>query len=242
MIRAGAGIFSCDFSLEPPPGVDEENEPETVMRNSNQLITMTLLGLAACATTETSDEGPPFVDDSHSLGNGKADGSLTLGTSKVLGQQSGYRSDSVPFSCTPGGTVGFDVTYKNQSLPWGVKLSLWRGMAGEEWCGGCEPAYYGTFDWSYHQVDDMTASGPWQWSTHTESYGYGAGAGGRFTEMKYVVRIKMPDGSIRWDNGGSNVGYYRVLVPDPKCEASWTPWVSHNSAMADLSVVAVPKY
>lgn len=198
--------------------------------------------MAACTNEAVDDNGPPFVEDTQLLSNGKADGGLSLGTSKVLGQQSGYRSDAADFSCTPGGTVGFDVRYENKSLPWGVKLSLWRGMAGEEWCGGCEPAYYGTFDWSNHQVDELQPSGPWQWSVHTESYGYGAGAGGRFTEMKYVVRITMPDGSVRWDNGGSNVGYYRVLVPEPKCEASWTPWQSYNSAMTDLPVTTVYRY
>ena len=206
------------------------------------LIAIALASVTACTTTEDTPDGPPHVGDAELLGSGKADGSLSLGTSSVLGQQSGYRSDAVEFSCTPGGTVGFDVRYENLSLPWGVELSLWRGMAGEEWCGGCEPPYYGTFDWSDHQVTTMTSVGPWKWAVHTESYGYGAGAGGRFTEMKFVVRVRMPDGSIRWDNGGSNWGYYRVLVPDPKCEASWQPWVSYNSAMTDLPVVAVPKY
>jgi hypothetical protein len=202
-----------------------------------------VLILAACGTTEPADQdGPPHVDDSELLGNGKGDGALSLGSSKVLGQQSGYRSNGTPFNCYNGGTVAFDVTYKNQSLPWGVKLSLWRGMAGEEWCGGCEPPYYGTFDWNDHQVDAMPATGPYVWSVHTESYGYGSNAGGRFTEMKFVVRIEMPDGSIRWDNGGSNWGYYRVLVPDPQCDASWVPFQTYNSAMADLAVVAVPKY
>jgi len=205
-------------------------------------ITIVLIALAACATTQDAVDGPPRVEDSQLLGSGKADGGLSLGSSKVLGQQSGYRSDEAMFSCTPGGTVGFDVTYKNQSLPWGVKVELWRGMAGEEWCGGCEPAYYGTFDWSYHQVDTMTAIQPWVWSVHTESYGYGAGAGGRFTEMKYVLRITLPDGTVRWDNGGSNVGYYRVLVPDPKCDASWAPWQTYDSVMEDLPIATVYRY
>lgn len=59
--------------------------------------------------------------------------------------------------------------------------------------------------------------------------------------MKYVVRITMPDGSVRWDNGGSNVGYYKVNVPDPACETSWTPWQTYDSAPADLQVFTIPQ-
>jgi hypothetical protein len=201
-----------------------------------------LLLLTACGTETPDEAGPPFVDSSEILGSGKEDGGLALGSSKVLGQQSGYRSDAMDFSCTQGGKVAFDIRYENKSLPWGVKLDLWRGMAGEEWCGGCEPAYYGTFDWNDHQVTPMAATGAWQWSAHSEAYGYGSGAGGRYTEMKYVVRITMPDGKVRWDNGGSNLGYYRVLVPDPKCQASWDPWKTYDSDLQDLVVANVPKW
>jgi hypothetical protein len=201
-----------------------------------------LVPLFACATTPDAHEGPPFVEDSQLLGDGKADGGLALGSSTVRGQQSGYRSDGTPFSCTQGGKVAFDVTYKNTSLPWGVKLSIWRGMAGEEWCGGCEPAYDYFYDWSDPRDDAMTATGPWTWSGRTEAFGYAAGAGGRFTELKFVVRIQMPDGSVRWDNGGSNWGYYRVFVPDPQCEASWQPWQTYDSKLQELPVVNVPRY
>ncbi len=207
-------------------------------------ITIALLTLVGCATTDDTEQqdGPPHVADSEILGSGKGDGALALGTSKVLGQQSGYRSDDADFSCTQGGKVAYDITYTNTSLPWGVTLDLWRGMAGEQWCGGCEPAWYGTFDWDDHQVVRMTSSGPYQWSVHTESYGYGAGAGGRFNFMRYVVRITMPDGSTRWDNGGSNWGYYQVPAPAPKCQASWDPWKTYDSDYQDLTVLTVPKY
>lgn len=194
--------------------------------------------LAACATDDET-QGPPHVDEAEQLGDGKGDGALALGTFQVRGQQTAYRSDGTPIRCHQGGTVAFDVTYENQSLPWGVELSLWRGMAGEEWCGGCEPAYFGTFDWQYHEVDTLTASGPYRWSAHTEAYGFAADAGGRFTAMKYVVRIRMPDGSIRWDNGGSSFGYYEVPVPPPDCDASWTPYATNNSPLVDLPVKIV---
>jgi hypothetical protein len=208
-----------------------------------KLPSILLVTLAACAAEpETLAEGPPFVDDSELLGDGKADGGPALGASKVVGQQSGYRSDDADFSCTPGGKIGFDIEYVNKSLPWGVTLDLWRGMYVEEWCGGCEPAYDITIDWADHQVVRMKPTSAWGWSAHTESYGYGAGAGGQFLAMRYVVRITMPDGSIRWDNGGSNWGYYQVLAPEPKCDAAWTPWVTNDSPLQSLPVVAVPKY
>ena len=123
-----------------------------------------------------------------------------------------------------------------------MKLSLWRGMNVEEWCGGCEPAYDYTIDWADHQVTDMKPVGPWTWSVRSESFGYASGAGGRFINMRYVVRITMPDGSVRWDNGGSNVGYYQVQVPDPKCRAAWTPWQTFDSDPIDLPVSTVFRY
>jgi len=208
------------------------------MRN---MITIALLTLAACAADEPP-LGPPHVGESELLGSGKADGALALGTSKVNGQQTGYRGNTTPIRCYSGGTVAMDVDYENHSLPWGVELSLWRGMAGEEWCGGCEPPYHGTFDWEYHQVDAMKPSGPWQWSVRTEAHGYADDAGGKFTAMKYVVRIRMPDGSIRWDNGGSPWGYYQLWVPEPKCDPSWTPFVTYDSPITNLPVFTVTRY
>jgi hypothetical protein len=206
-------------------------------------LSLLFVAVAACATDPETVDGPPFVDDSQLLGDGKADGGPALGAAKVVGQQSGYRSDeATSFSCTPGGKIGFDVEYVNKSLPWGVKLDLWRGMYVEEWCGGCEPAYDYTIDWADHQVTRMKPSGPWAWNAHTDSYGYGAGAGGQFLAMRFVVRITMPDGSIRWDNGGSNWGYYQVLAPAPKCDASWQPWVTNDSPLQSLPVVTVPKF
>jgi len=193
--------------------------------------------LAACAADPTDENGPPRVDDSESLAAGKADG-LSLGTTTVQGQQSSYRStlDGMTSWCTPGGKVSFDVEYVNHSLPWGVKLSLWRGMQTEDWCGGCEPAYDYVTEWADHQVVEMKPSAGWTWRAHTESFGYGSGAGGKFLALRYVMRIEMPDGSIKWDNGGSSVGFYQALAPDGKCDPSWPAYETRDAPMEPIPV------
>jgi hypothetical protein len=201
--------------------------------------------LSACAAnpeTEVGSDGPPVVGDSELLTSGKEDGGPALGTATVAGQQSGYRSaEATGFSCYHGGKVAMDVRYENKSLPWGVKLQLWRGMAGQDWCGGCEPAYHNFYEWADHEVKDMSPSAPWTWSVRSEAFGYASNAGGQFDAMKFVVRITMPDGSVRWDNGGSNWGFYQVDVPEPGCVASWTPFVTQDSPMHDLPVTIVKR-
>lgn len=166
---------------------------------------------------------------------------------EVRGQQSGYRSraEHCPeptVACGHfGGKIAFQVHYRNEKIPWGVKVELLRGFAGQDWCGGCEPSYHNFFDWQDKKFVEMIAVSPWVWSADTEAYGYAASAGGQYDAMKFVVRLTYPDGSVHWDNGGSNWGYYKVEVPQPQFDLSWAPYQIYNSPFKLLSVEIVQK-
>lgn len=164
---------------------------------------------------------------------------------EVMGQQSGYRVD--PKYCPdqavacgePGGKVAFQIHYINQELPWGSKVELLRGFSTEDWCGGCEPSYDYYSDWQYSKTVEMKADAPWTWSANTEELGYASGAGGRFIALEFVIKITYPDGSIRWDNGGSSYGHYKVDVPKPLFELSWQPFKTYDSAFKPMEIQIV---
>lgn len=161
---------------------------------------------------------------------------------EVRGQQSGYRSDDrycpdPAVACGyPGGKAAFKIRYKNEALPWGVKVELWHGFAGQDWCGGCDPAYHYFFDWRDTKFVEMRAVSAWTWSADTDTYGFGAGAGGQWDALEFVVRVTFPDGGVQWDNGGSNTGYYKVYVPQPQFDLSWTPYQVYDSPFESLPV------
>lgn len=145
-------------------------------------------------------------------------------------KHSGYRSEAnyCPDAAVPcghsGGKVAFQVSYKNKTLPWGVKVELLRGFAGQEWCGGCEPPYHNFFSWQDKKLAEMTSVAPWTWSAQTEGYGYGSSAGGQYDALEFVIRVTFPEGTVQWANGGSIWGYYKVDVPPPQFDFSWTPY------------------
>jgi len=161
---------------------------------------------------------------------------------EVRGQQSGYRSkaeyclDPAVACGQSGGKVAFQVRYKNDTLPWGVKVELLRGFAGQDWCGGCEPSYHKFYNWYDKKFVEMTAVEPWTWMVQTEAYGYADGAGGQFDALEFVVRVTYPDGTMYWDNGGPSWGYYKVDVPQPLFDLSWIPYQVYDSPFESLRV------
>lgn len=166
---------------------------------------------------------------------------------EVKGQQSGYRSEAkyCPDPAIPcgysGGKVAFQVDYKNETLPWGVKVELLRGFAGQDWCGGCEPPYYNFFSWQDKRFVEMNSVASWTWSAQTTADGYGSGAGGQYDALEFVIRITFPDGRVQWDNGGSSWGYYKVNVPQPQFDFSWTPYQVYDSPFELLPVQTIQK-
>lgn len=173
-------------------------------------------------------------------GNALAESALT-----VNGQQSGYRAreefcpDPVVACGHSGGKVTFQVRYKNDILPWGTKVVMLRGFAGQDWCGGCEPAYHIFFNWRDKRFVEMTAIEPWTWSAETGAFGYASSAGGQYDAMEFVFRVTYPDGRVVWDNGGSNYGHYKVDVPQPRFDLSWTPYEVYDSPFKLLPVQIV---
>lgn len=177
-----------------------------------------------------------------------ADGKSSEPSFEVRGQQSGYRSeakhcpDPLVACGHSGGKVAFQVHYRNDTLPWGVKVELLRGLAGQDWCGGCEPPYHEFFNWRDKKFVEMTTVAPWTWKAETEAYGYAASAGGQYDALEFVVRITYPDGSVSWDNGGSSWGYYEVDVPQPQFDLSWTPYQVYDSAFESLPVRIIKRW
>lgn len=167
---------------------------------------------------------------------------------EVKGQQSGYRSNeeycpSPEIPCGySGGKVAFKVRYQNDTLPWGVKVELLRGFAGQEWCGGCEPAYHNFYDWRDQKFVEMTPAAPWMWSATTEAFGGDSVAGGQYDAFEFVVRLTYPDGSVRWENGDSSWGYFKVVVPQPKFDLSWTPYQVYDSSFELLPIQVIKKW
>ena len=87
----------------------------------------------------------------------------------------------------------------------------------------------------------MASVGPWRWQARTIAEGFDGGQGGQFDAMKFVIQIVYPDGTVHWDNGGSNWGHFEVPVPAPRCKISWTPFQTYDSPMESLPVSTVRK-
>lgn len=212
-----------------------------IHRGSTLLILTVLVACNGQVDLSDLDDrgGPPISDETEVLQDDKADGSVGLGTPFVEGRFSAVRAVvGSQENCNDGNTVDFNVTYVNRSLPWGVRLNLVRAFSGQSTCFGCDPVATTHYDWIYEEVEPMASSGPWTWSTHTtESRNLVQEDSLQY--FKFVVRIEMPDGSVRWDNGGSSWGYYRTQIPAPVCDPSWTPWEENPGSYVDLPASVV---
>lgn len=210
-------------------------------------LVLAAVGCAGEAALPPQD-GPPLIDNADLLAGGKADSSLALGTFTVVGTRAVYHgrgsdeplapqgseavydSDSdLWFTCFSDGTNDVFFDYQNDSLPWGVKLTLVRGARGRGWCGGCDPAVDAEFSWSQTQETEMHATGPWTWSAHSVLSGYQGAQGGELNGVQFVVRIDFPDGSVRWDNGGAAWGYYDAPLPSLECDLDQPAHAEHST-------------
>lgn len=208
---------------------------------SNRTLIVSILcalALGACATDQEALDQPPFGESERigaPSGDGKSDASSAI---SVKARTSGYRSGDefigsdgfIPGTNCDDTRYDVEVTYENKSLPWGVSIELVSAMQGVEWSPEdvSNMPYYEYFDWKYEERKVASSSGPWQWrSARGQSTHVG---GGKFSSMHFAIRITYPDGTVRWDNGGSAWGYYEVKPPTAPCEMSWTPYVSTTPA------------
>jgi hypothetical protein len=171
------------------------------------------------------------------------------GTVTVQARASGYRSGDE--FVQPGGldprvdcydqSFDFDVSYVNRSLPWGVKVTLVSAMSGVEWSPDINDVeIYDYFDWRYQEDQEISARAGWTWGGARHQWSYPGG--GSFDKFHFVFEIRYPDGSVRWDNGGSGNGYYEIAVPHVACTMGWVPYETTASDFADVPVRAVPRY
>jgi len=196
--------------------------------------------LGACAAESEPADQPPFGDQER-IGapspDGKADGNLPV---QVKARTSGYRSDDGANCYDTWYDV--EVTYENTALPWGTNVELVSAMQGVEWSpddvNNTYNYYY--FDWNYEESSAAPAVGPWQWRAARQQVNFVGG--GTFSALHFALKITYPDGTVRWDNGGSAWGYYEVTLLPAPCEMSWTPWVSTTPAWQPVIAHAVQKW
>ncbi len=213
------------------------------MRHEYRLVFTVAVIATVAACDPSSDEavvdghGPHL--DGKVIRGGKADGGITLGTATVKGRVSSfYRGEGSPSTCDSGESVDYQISYENHSIPWGASVTLVRAFSGTNNCFGCEPQTSTHFEWVFEEHETMPASAPFVWSAETEH-------SSTFIPVpdlqffKFVFRIDMPDGTVRWDNGGSNFGYYRSQVPPPVCDNSWTPFEEHPGSYVNMGTFAV---
>jgi len=179
--------------------------------------------LAGCAADEVIADQPPYGDSERigsSSPDGKSDGASPM---TVRARTTGYRNNDNTVCYDTGYEI--EVDYANTSLPWGVKVELVSAMQGVEWWPDDvnNTYHYDYFDWKYQEYAAMPAAGPWLWRGARKQWNYYGG--GSFSAMHFAVKITYPDGGVRWDNGGSAWGYYRVTPPPAPCDPSWTPFV-----------------
>jgi hypothetical protein len=107
------------------------------------------------------------------------------------------------------------IRYKNNSLPWGVSLTLHRGISGgSTYCPGDGfPCTSETYHWRNVKDEAMPPVAPWTWeaSTDVTSQEFNDTVGG----VDFVVRIAYPDGHVEWDTAGKHFGYYSADVFAP---------------------------
>jgi hypothetical protein len=209
---------------------------------SKLIYLIVALALVACTTDDQSSnqDAPPFGDNERigGGGDGKADGGSAV---RVKARTSGYRSaDNTNCYDT---NYEFDVSYENHSLPWGTNVEVVSAMKGYEWWPDDvnNTYHYDYYDWKYEEWKGAQATAAWTWSALRSTANFWGG--GVFENMHFVLRITYPDGTVKWDNGGSAWGYYRLGLMSAPCDPSWTPWVDTTPMFwKDMPVQVIQKW
>jgi len=101
----------------------------------------------------------------------------------------------------------YDITFKDESLPWGTKVTLISGWDVERW--GHPPTYR---TWSYREEKEMKSVSPYTWSTRLEAQLHGRTTSEYRQALDMVVKVEVPNQAPKFYNGTSRWGYFQIEV------------------------------
>ena len=131
---------------------------------------------------------------------------LGLGESlKVMGRD--YTYSCGYFSSMVG---DYDITFKDESLPWGTKVTLIYGWDTEQWREKPERK-----EWKYREEKVMKAVSPFTWSKQIETTLHSRTEAEFKKALNIVIKIEEPKQAVRYFNGGSPWGFFRTEVGNP---------------------------
>lgn len=128
------------------------------------------------------------------------------------------KSRSYTHSCSYFSTAHADlrITYKNDALPWGVKIELIGGSEGTR-ANGAEQE---SFTWhNRHKAMIMPAVAPYQWQAELSLLVTERSSPEYVKGYDFYFQITYPDGTVEIDKGAEeeiNKGYYRVFFDESK--------------------------
>ncbi len=142
-------------------------------------------------------------------------------TLKVMGREYVYSCGY--FSAMVG---DYDVTFKDESLPWGTKLTLIYGWNVEKW--GHPPQ---NKEWMYREEVEMKSVSPFNWSTQIEATLHARTSSEYRNGLNLVVKVEVPNRGVRYYNGGSELGFFQTEVGAP----GKAPCINRDNVKPDFS-------
>lgn len=96
----------------------------------------------------------------------------------------------------------YDITLRDDTLPWGTEVTLVTGWSAP-----------GFFEWRERREIPARSVSPFTWRAHVSgTLAYRSGAERR-THLDFVFKVTLPDGTVRWINGGNGSwSFFRVHV------------------------------
>ena len=100
------------------------------------------------------------------------------------------------------------ISYKNTDLPWGSQVVLIHGLNGSDLTYG----NHAPLEWERQGEREFSASAPYTWEGPLTLSLHSRSSSQVFDRLAMVFKITLPDGSVRFDNGGSAMGFYEARL------------------------------
>lgn len=113
----------------------------------------------------------------------------------------------------------YDITFKDESLPWGTRVTLIYGWDTDQWREKPERK-----EWKYREEKAMKAVSPFTWSAQVSTTLHSRTEAEFKKGLDLVIKIEVPNERARYYNGGSAWGFFRTEVGNP----SKTPCVDRD--------------
>ena len=107
--------------------------------------------------------------------------------------------------------VDWALKYVDTQIPWGSKLYLVSGLGGQV-STGTSPELQ-SVRWDQKRDEEMIATAPYTWELQSRRVIHQRGNLYDYDSISFVVRVELPRGAVRYDNGSMGpMSYYVVKV------------------------------